>query len=159
MVGAMTDDPRSARPTVADLGTALTTPATGDGVQWALDSSADLHANLVRLGPGGSIGGHVNQEVDVLIVVISGSGTLRIDGSDAALAADVVAHVPKDTRRAVTAGAEGVAYLTVHRRRGGIGLGPTRVRGRARSSARDEVGPDEGGDPACWAHELGNDSS
>lgn len=150
-----TPDDRPLPPTVANLGAVLDEPVRGDGVHWALGSSTDLHANLVRLGAGGSIGEHLNHEVDVLIVAISGSGTLRVDGADLPLTADVVAHVPKGTRRSVTAGAEGLAYLTVHRHRDGIGLGPTRVHGTS-GFAPGEVDPDEGGDPACWAHELGD---
>lgn len=150
-----TSDDRPLRPTVANLEAVLADPARGDGVHWALGSSTDLHANLVRLRAGGSIGEHLNQEVDVLVVVISGSGTLRVAGADLPLSGDVVAHVPKGTRRSVTAGATGLAYLTVHRHRDGIGLGPTRVHGTSRFEP-GEVGPDEGGDPACWAHELGD---
>ncbi|MFP3902172.1 MAG: cupin domain-containing protein [Acidimicrobiia bacterium] len=151
-----TSDGRQRRPTVAHLGMVLAEPVRGDGVHWALDSSADLHANLVRLGPGGSIGDHLNAEVDVLIVAISGSGTLRVDGVDLPLIGEVVAHVPKGTRRSITAGPEGLAYLTVHRHRDGIGLGPTRVLRDAGFSPSHDVDPDEGGDPACWADELGD---
>lgn len=154
MMGAMTTDPAAPRPTVADLGAALAVPAPGDGVVWALESSSDLNANLVRLGPGGSIGEHVNGEVDVLIVVVSGDGTLRVGDVEAPLGPDVLANVPKGTRRAVSAGHAGLAYLTVHRRRGPIDLGPARSSGAVGDRASTEIKPDEGGDPACWAHEV-----
>jgi uncharacterized cupin superfamily protein len=61
---------------------------------------------------------HVNSEVDVLLVVVAGAGTLRVDGRDAPLAPCTIAHVAKGSARAVFAGDGGLSYVTVHRRRG-----------------------------------------
>jgi quercetin dioxygenase-like cupin family protein len=49
------------------------------GALWRLDGE-DLQANLVRLGQGDRIERHRNDEVDVLMVVISGRGELTLDG-------------------------------------------------------------------------------
>ena len=98
-------------------------PVTGDGVQWSLGPSRDLNANLVHLEPGHGIGEHVNDEVDVLVVVVSGSGTAHVDGDDVGLRQHVVAHLPRGVRRRIDAGPEGLSYLTVHRRRGPLGIG------------------------------------
>jgi len=95
-----------------------------DGVQWALEASDDLNANLVVLGAGGGIGEHVNDAVDVVLVVLAGSGRAIVDGEEVALAPHVVAHLPKGARRQVVAGAEGLRYLTVHRRRGPLAIRP-----------------------------------
>jgi quercetin dioxygenase-like cupin family protein len=90
----------------------------GDGVHWTLPEPSDLNANLVRLAAGSSIPEHVNTEVDVLLVVLAGAGTLRVDGRDAPLGPGTLAHLAKGSARAVFAGGGGLSYVTVHRRRG-----------------------------------------
>jgi quercetin dioxygenase-like cupin family protein len=94
--------------------------AAGDGVHWTLGPPSDLNANLVRLEPEHAMPEHTNTEVDVLLVVLSGNGHVDVDGTRVALAANVVAHVPKGATRVIHAGREGLAYLSVHRRRGGL---------------------------------------
>jgi len=92
-------------------------PGAGDGVQWALHDGEDLNANLVHLGPGTVVGDHVVDEVDVLLVVLDGSGSVVIDGRAADLDVHVVVCVTKGSRRRIEAGPDGLCYLTVHRRR------------------------------------------
>jgi quercetin dioxygenase-like cupin family protein len=104
--------------------------AEGDGVHWSLPEPGDLNVNLVRLGPGRVMADHVNHELDVVLVVLAGTARLVVDDVDRRLAAAVVARIPKGTTRAIHAGAEGVAYLTVHRRRDPLGVGPARRRPR-----------------------------
>ena len=50
------------------------------------------------------------------------SGTLTVDGKEHSLAAGTLAIVPRGAARSVVAAAEGLRCLTVHRRRGGLGL-------------------------------------
>jgi quercetin dioxygenase-like cupin family protein len=109
--------------------------AGGDGVAWHLPHDGDLDANLVRLGPAGSIGAHRNGEVDVLIVVRSGTAELDVDGTRTGLHRGSLALVPRGARRAIAAGTDGVEYLSIHRRRAGlaIGAGPAQ---RDQSSTR-----------------------
>ena len=108
---------------VTDLGAV---PLAGaDGVVWSLDERHDLNANLVRLSPGGAVGEHRNDEVDVLVVVLAGSGTLVVDGEPVALAADRIVAVPRGTRRSIRASDdEGLLHLTVHRQRGPLTIRP-----------------------------------
>jgi quercetin dioxygenase-like cupin family protein len=87
------------------------------GVAWSLPHGGDLDANAVALASGGSIGEHVNDDVDVLLVVRSGDGELDVEGRRHRLQTDVVVLVPRGTRRALTAGAGGLTYLSIHRRR------------------------------------------
>jgi len=97
--------------------------AAGDGVQWTLETPGELNANLVHLDPGHAIGEHVNDAVDVLVVVVAGAGRLTTDGDDTPLVPHVVAHVPRGAHRAVHADAEaGLDYLSIHRRRGPLGI-------------------------------------
>jgi quercetin dioxygenase-like cupin family protein len=98
------------------------------GALWRLDGE-DLQANLVWLGRGDRIEPHRNDEVDVLVVVVSGRGELTLDGqvhplAPMVLAPMVLAHLPKGTVRAVVAVDGPLAYLSVHRRRpAGLRLG------------------------------------
>ena len=49
------------------------------GARWRLDGE-ELQANLVRLDRGDRIQPHHNDEVEVLVVVVSGRGELTLDG-------------------------------------------------------------------------------
>lgn len=102
-------------PVVVDLGGLDV--AGADGAVWSLPHGGDLDANLVRLQPGGEIAAHVNAEVDVVLVVQCGSGELGIDGHRRPLRSDVLALIPRGARRAISAGAQGITYLSIHRRR------------------------------------------
>ena len=105
-----------------DLAT-LAAAGNGPGALWQLDGE-DLQANLVRLGQGDRIQPHRNDEVEVLVVVVSGRGELTLDGQVHQLAPMVVAHLPKGTVRAMAAVNGPLAYLSVHRRRsGGLQVG------------------------------------
>jgi quercetin dioxygenase-like cupin family protein len=98
--------------------------ASGDrGVIWALEASGDLNANLVRFDAGGGVGEHVNEEVDVLFVGVAGTGTVRVDGEEHPLSAGTLVFAPKGVGRSTVALSDGLAYLTVHRRRGPLGIG------------------------------------
>ena len=81
---------------------------------------ADLNVNLVRLLPDEYLEAHINTEVDVLLVGIAGAGTVELDGDDEPLDAGSAVYVPKNARRGIRAGSQGVTYLTCHRRRGGL---------------------------------------
>jgi quercetin dioxygenase-like cupin family protein len=94
-----------------------------DGGVWSLPHDGDLDANLVKLAPGGQIPEHRNAEVDVVVVVVSGSGHLLVDGASVVLRPHHLARIPKGARRSVAAGPAGVVYLTVHRARAGLRVG------------------------------------
>ncbi len=97
------------------------------GVLWTLELGEDLNANLVRFATGEGVSEHVNDEVDVLVLGVSGSGVVWINGDERPLVSGTVAFVPKGARRSIRSGSEDFAYLTVHRRRG-----PLRIGGRPR---------------------------
>jgi quercetin dioxygenase-like cupin family protein len=92
------------------------------GVVWSV-SPDGLHTNLVVLAPGGSIASHRNDHLDVLIVVLAGSGTALVDADEIPLDPMVALVVPKGTVRSVVAGDEGLRYLTIHARRGPMTIG------------------------------------
>src|SRR5215204_7161060 len=78
-----------------------TAAAAGEqtGVIWTLRESSDLNANLVRFGAGGGVGEHVNDEVDVLIVGVSGSGLVGVDGEEHPVSNGGMVFVPRGARR------------------------------------------------------------
>jgi quercetin dioxygenase-like cupin family protein len=86
------------------------------GARWRLDGD-DLQANLVRLGVGDRIQPHRNDEVEVVVVVISGRGELTLGGQVHRLAPMALVHVPKGTVRAMVAVDGPLADLSIHRRR------------------------------------------
>jgi quercetin dioxygenase-like cupin family protein len=99
--------------------------ATGEraGVAWTLEQDADINVNLVRFPVGRGVDEHVNEEVDVLFVGISGLGVVAVDGHEHRLRAGMVAFVPKGVSRSTRSDSADFAYLTVHRRRGPLRIG------------------------------------
>jgi uncharacterized protein (DUF2249 family) len=96
------------------------------GALWRLDpSERDLDANLIALPPGESIREHVGADLDVLLHVVDGAGTLRTEGADVPLRPGAVVYLPRRARRAVLAGSQGLRYLSVHRRKETLPLMPT----------------------------------
>ncbi len=93
--------------------------ALGRKPAWARQSE-DLNVNLISCLPGEGIGGHVNDEVDVLLVGIDGEGSVVIDDDWHPLPPGQVVIVPKGTRRATRCDGDHFAYLTCHRRRSGL---------------------------------------
>ena len=104
-----------------DLGE-ISSGARGSGTVWTERRGRDLNANLVRFPRGEGVGDHVNGEVDVLFVGVSGSGVVEVDGREHALEAGVLVLVPRGARRSTRGISESFSYLTVHRRRGPVRL-------------------------------------
>ena len=88
----------------------------GRGPVWGSESE-DLNATLLVWGPSDGPPEHVNDHRDVLLVVLAGLLELRIDDEAVDLAAGEAMIVAKGRRRKITAGGQGVRYLSVHRRR------------------------------------------
>ncbi len=93
--------------------------ADGDGPVWT-HASADLNVNLLRFDGGRGVPAHVNQEVDVLVIAVAGEGIIEIDGSPRRITAGQLCVIPKGVTRAIRSGGAPFAYLTCHRRRGGL---------------------------------------
>jgi quercetin dioxygenase-like cupin family protein len=93
------------------------------GVVWTLEASSELNANLVRFEAGGGVEEHVNDEVDVIIVGISGSGFVIVDGKEHPVSNGTITFVPIGARRSTRSTSGEFAYLTLHRRRGPLRIG------------------------------------
>ena len=102
----------------------------------------DLRARVVVLPAGRSLSGHVNREVDVLLVGVSGQGTVTLDGEVRAMGPSSLVMVPRGVRRELTAGPdESFRVLVVHQRT--AVSGPWRWRPRRRRPWEDDPWEDE----------------
>ncbi len=106
-----------------NLGEIAASAAGQAGVVWTLQGSSELNANLVRFETGDGVRGHVNDEVDVVIVGVSGSGSVRVDDEEHPLSSGTMTFVPRGARRSTRSTSGDFAYLTVHRRRGPLRIG------------------------------------
>jgi quercetin dioxygenase-like cupin family protein len=98
---------------------ALLATAAHDGPLWSI-TSAQLNANLLRLSTGQAIPAHVNDAVDVLLVVLAGQGSITIDEDTYTLFPGSVAVIPRGARRAIVSQSDPLAYVTCHIRRAGL---------------------------------------
>lgn len=97
------------------------------GAIWSLPHEGDLDANVVVLHPGDAVGAHVNEEVDVLVIGLAGTGTVTVDDQRHLLQRGVLVQLPKGSERAIAVeGGEPLVYVTVHRTRAGLGIHPRR---------------------------------
>ena len=83
---------------------------------WGTESD-DLNATLLEWPSGEGPPEHVNDQRDVLVVVLSGSATVAIDGDERVVQAGEALVIEKGRSRRISAGGGGVRYLAVHRRR------------------------------------------
>ena len=88
------------------------------GAAWKLPmQQRDLDSNIIRLGAGGKIDEHAGPDVDVLIHVLHGAGTLTTETGTIDLRPGVLLWLPRRSHRGFTAHDDGLVYLTVHQRR------------------------------------------
>lgn len=100
-------------------------PATS-GTLWKLDlPDRGLDSNIIALPPHGTIGAHHGADVDVLVHVLTGNGTVTTEQSTVDLHPGALLWMPRRSRREFQAGPEGLRYLTVHQHREIGGLMPT----------------------------------
>ncbi|MDN5919808.1 MAG: hypothetical protein L0I76_32705 [Pseudonocardia sp.] len=94
------------------------------GVLWRLsESGRQLDANVLNLSARQTIGVHAEPELDVLLLIVAGAGTMATEEGPLALVPGELIWLPRTSSRSITAGVEGLAYLTVHRRRPGLQIG------------------------------------
>lgn len=127
VLGRMTD---LLREVAADRGGAL----------WRLPAEGrQLDANIIRLPADARVDPHVEPDLDVLLFVAGGSGWLEVADTRQELEPGCVAWLPHGARRTLSAGADGLVYLTAHRRRPGLAIRPAAP---------------EGGEPACLLNRV-----
>ena len=94
---------------------------SGTGPLWGLASS-DLNATLLAWPPGHELVADTNTELDVLLIVLEGGGVATVDEHEHALLPGDALIVEKGGLRTICAGADGLRYVSVHRRRGPLQL-------------------------------------
>ena len=98
--------------------------AQNSGPQWG-HSCDDLNLTLLSWERGRTVAPHVNNEVEVVIVVVDGEGEAIVNGETFRLAPGQALLIPKGVERAIQGTsiqgtAERFSYLSVHRRRQGL---------------------------------------
>ncbi|MGW3990014.1 cupin domain-containing protein [Streptomyces sp. NPDC004830] len=98
--------------------------AESTGALWRLaEPGRQLDANLVRIPAHGHIDAHAEPDLDVLLLVVTGGGTLGRAEQPQTLEPGTLVWLPHGSVRSLTAGENGMAYVTVHRRRPGMRIG------------------------------------
>ena len=91
------------------------------GARWTLaEPGRQLDANLIHLPPGQRIDTHTERDLDIVLVVVAGGGTVGTPDGPRPLADGNLVWLPHGSTRNITAGKDGLSYLTVHRRRPGL---------------------------------------
>ena len=117
---------------------ALQASRSDSGPLWSTESE-DLDCTFVAWETGQGVLEHVNSEVDVIMVVISGYGNVYVNGESVELSRGKVVVVPKEATRAIKATGDGLAYVNVHKRRKRLQLSNAseRAQGQIGLTARD----------------------
>jgi quercetin dioxygenase-like cupin family protein len=97
----------------------------GDRSLPTVEVTGDAIEGLLAWPPGHRIAEHVNDALDVLVVVLGGHGCALVDGEARDMVPGSAVLLPRGARREIDAGDEGLRYLTVHRRRGPLQIDPT----------------------------------
>lgn len=93
------------------------------GSVWQLDAAArDLDANIIALPAGDAIDTHDGPDLDVLILVLEGSGTLTTEADEISLTPGTLVWLPRRAQRRFEGGPEGLRYFSVHQRKPGLSI-------------------------------------
>jgi quercetin dioxygenase-like cupin family protein len=95
------------------------TAGEDEGPLWGT-ASDDLNVTLLAWHPGSATPEHVNDERDVLVVCLAGSGTVQVGEAFHAFAEGQLLIIEKGYPRRIQAGPRGLRYLSVHLRRSGL---------------------------------------
>ncbi|MCX5380637.1 hypothetical protein [Streptomyces sp. NBC_00091] len=124
-------------------------PADATGALWRLTGPGrGLDSNLIRLRPGAAIAEHAEPALDVLLVVVEGGGRIDTEDGPHRLRPHTACWLARGARRSLTAGPQGLTYLTVHTRRPGLGIAG------AGAGVGQPSGSAEGGETACLLHRV-----
>lgn len=106
---------------LADVRELVDDSSVPSGARWALAvPGRQLDANLIHLPAGQRVDTHTEPDLDVVLVVVAGGGAVGTPSGDQTLADGIIVWLPRGSTRTITAGTDGLSYLTVHRRRPGL---------------------------------------
>ncbi|MFE9443472.1 cupin domain-containing protein [Streptomyces sp. NPDC006602] len=122
-----------------DTGTLEAFGPASTGAVWRLsEPGRQLDANIVRIPAEQRVETHAEPDLDVLLLVVAGDGTLVTPEGPHPLGAGSLAWLPHGSTRGLLAGEQGMSYLTVHRRRPGMRIQP--LESRDRDAGRTQPG-------------------
>ena len=87
---------------------------------WCGRSGRQLDANVIHLPAGQVVETHAEPDLDVLLMVVAGHGTMDTAERTEQLTVGNLMWMPHGSSRRITASDEGLCYFTVHRRRPGM---------------------------------------
>jgi mannose-6-phosphate isomerase-like protein (cupin superfamily) len=90
--------------------------STSTGPNWGHECD-DLDCTFLVWRSGEEVKPHVNSEIDVVMVVLDGTGEVLVDGVAHPVGMGSVVVIPKNVERAIRVTSERLAYLNVHKRR------------------------------------------
>jgi mannose-6-phosphate isomerase-like protein (cupin superfamily) len=77
----------------------------------------DLDYTLLHWLTGGGVEEHVNDEVDVMMIVLQGNGVVVVEGVAQPVTSGKALVLPKGSRRQIRSSSDDFRYLNVHKRR------------------------------------------
>lgn len=114
----ITKQARTALPRlVGDAHCASDTTDAGGSVWQLSPAGRDLDANVIVLPPSDEIPRHDGPDLDVLVLVLDGSGTLQTELGTIPLRPRELVWLPARSQRRFLAGDDGLRYLSVHHRK------------------------------------------
>lgn len=106
---------------LADVHELVGDSAVPSGARWTLaEPGRQLDANLIHLPAGQRVDTHTEPDLDVVLMVVAGDGAAGTPDGELTLANGNIVWLPHGSTRNITAGPNGLSYLTVHRRRPGL---------------------------------------
>ncbi|MGO1736992.1 MAG: DUF2249 domain-containing protein [Leucobacter sp.] len=103
---------------------AETAPGRGGSVWQLSPASRDLDANVITVTPDNPIEMHIGPDLDVLIHILTGSGTLETETGEISLAPGGLIWLPRRSLRRIVAHENGLQYLSVHQRKPTLNISP-----------------------------------
>lgn len=93
------------------------------GTVWALQmKSRDLDSAITRVLPDTVVEAHAGPDLDELVLILDGAGRLTHEAESVELRKGEIVWLPRRSRREISAGPQGLTYLTVNQRRESLGL-------------------------------------
>lgn len=109
---------------VGEVPQVLSAPADASGSIWKLEPhTRGLDCNVIAIPAGDEIGKHEGPDLDVVIVVLDGSGVLETEEETINLENGSMVWLPKLSVRRFVAGENGLRYFSVHTRKRGLQIG------------------------------------
>ena len=88
-------------------------------------ATEDFNATVLSWSTGSGVALHTNDQVDVMMVCLSGTGEVVVDGQAFALEVGAALLIPKGSARSIVSTSTEFRYVNLHRRKPGIQIGGT----------------------------------